>query len=161
MLEIKLKQALTRDWELVETEVMSHFAETVLAEAFSDRRMYAIPQTSVSSLAATFRKLEDCEFLMLLFDVRLTGNTLCTWVLLSELSEWRELVAQLTSIPLCFAVKSRFNIEEYSFGQTTLEQVFIEMAKQQESEDLDSAGASRRFSLMGKSKVRQKGMDLF
>ena len=37
MLEIKLKHALTRDWELVETEVMSHFAETVLAEAFSDR----------------------------------------------------------------------------------------------------------------------------
>ena len=69
MLEIKLKHALARDWELVETEVISHFTETVLAEAFSDRRMYAIPQTSVSSLAATFRKLESCEFPMLRFAV--------------------------------------------------------------------------------------------
>ena len=40
------------------------------------------------------------------------------------------------------AVKSRFHIEEYSFGQTTLEQVFIEMAKQQEAEDLDEADAA-------------------
>ena len=36
-------------------------------------------------------------------------------------------------------MKTRFHIEEYSFGQTTLEQVFIEMAKQQEAEDLDEA----------------------
>ena len=39
-------------------------------------------------------------------------------------------------------MKSRFSIEEYSFGQTTLEQVFIEMAKQQEAEDLDEADAA-------------------
>ena len=39
-------------------------------------------------------------------------------------------------------MKSRFSIEEYSFGQTTLEQVFIEMAKQQEAEDLDEAGGA-------------------
>jgi len=31
--------------------------------------------------------------------------------------------------------KSDFNIEDYSLSQTTLEQVFIEFAKQQESED--------------------------
>jgi ATP-binding cassette subfamily A (ABC1) protein 5 len=31
--------------------------------------------------------------------------------------------------------KSEFNIEDYSLSQTTLEQVFIEFAKQQESED--------------------------
>ena len=39
-------------------------------------------------------------------------------------------------------MKSRFHIEEYSFGQTTLEQVFIEMAKQQEAEDLDEADSN-------------------
>lgn len=35
----------------------------------------------------------------------------------------------------CIAVKSKFDVEEYSFSQTTLEQVFIEFAKQQEAED--------------------------
>ena len=31
--------------------------------------------------------------------------------------------------------KTMFDIEDYSFSQTTLEQVFIEFAKQQESEE--------------------------
>jgi len=35
------------------------------------------------------------------------------------------------------SVKSDFNLEDYSFSQTTLEQVFIEFAKQQEQEDKD------------------------
>ena len=34
-------------------------------------------------------------------------------------------------------VKSDYDVEEYSFGQTTLEQVFIEFAKQQEAADDD------------------------
>ena len=34
-----------------------------------------------------------------------------------------------------FSVKSDHNIEEYSFSQTTLEQVFIRFAKDQEIED--------------------------
>ena len=33
------------------------------------------------------------------------------------------------------SVKTRFDIEEYSFGQTTLEQVFIKFAKDQEIEE--------------------------
>ena len=61
MLEIKLKQAASNDWEVVEGEVMAHFADTLLSEAFADRRMYSIPQTSVSSLATTFSKLESCK----------------------------------------------------------------------------------------------------
>lgn len=32
-------------------------------------------------------------------------------------------------------MKTRYDVEEYSFGQTTLEQVFIEFAKQQEEAD--------------------------
>ena len=37
---------------------------------------------------------------------------------------------------ICFSlVKSTYDVEEYSFGQTTLEQVFIEFAKQQEEAD--------------------------
>lgn len=35
------------------------------------------------------------------------------------------------------SVKSKFDIEEYSFGQTTLEQVFIEFAKLQEAANQD------------------------
>ena len=62
MLEMKLKQAGSNDWAVVEAEVMAHFADTLLSEAFADRRMYSIPQTSVSSLATTFSKLESCEF---------------------------------------------------------------------------------------------------
>ena len=37
-------------------------------------------------------------------------------------------------------MKSEFDIEEYSFGQTTLEQVFIEFAKLQEAANQDKAG---------------------
>ena len=51
-------------------------------------------------------------------------------------------------------MKSRFSIEEYSFGQTTLEQVFIEMAKQQEAEDLDEAGAVGKKDAMGVRRMR-------
>ena len=69
MLEVKLKQrheaeAATgseSEWEAVEAEVTSQFADTILSEAFADRRMYSIPQTSVSSLATAFSKLEECE----------------------------------------------------------------------------------------------------
>lgn len=38
---------------------------------------------------------------------------------------------------ILFSVKTRFSIEEYSFGQTTLEQVFIKFAKDQELEEED------------------------
>ena len=33
---------------------------------------------------------------------------------------------------ILFAVKNNFDVEEYSFGQSTLEQVFIKFAKEQE-----------------------------
>ena len=44
-------------------------------------------------------------------------------------------------------MKSEFDIEEYSFGQTTLEQVFIEFAKLQEAanQDKGSEQASRHL----------------
>ena len=42
---------------------------------------------------------------------------------------------------LSFSGKAQFDIEDYSFSQTTLEQVFIEFAKQQEAEDNDSKAA--------------------
>ena len=36
-----------------------------------------------------------------------------------------------------FLVKTQFEVEEYSFGQTTLEQVFIKFAKDQEMEETE------------------------
>ena len=36
-----------------------------------------------------------------------------------------------------FLVKTQFEVEEYSFGQTTLEQVFIKFAKDQEMEEAE------------------------
>ena len=38
---------------------------------------------------------------------------------------------------LFFLVKTQFEVEEYSFGQTTLEQVFIKFAKDQEMEETE------------------------
>ena len=35
------------------------------------------------------------------------------------------------------SVKTQFEVEEYSFGQTTLEQVFIKFAKDQEMEEAE------------------------
>ena len=55
-------------------------------------------------------------------------------------------------------MKSRFHIEEYSFGQTTLEQVFIEMAKQQEAEDLDEADLAVKAKAKGKNSKDVMGM---
>ena len=42
------------------------------------------------------------------------------------------------------SVKSKFDIEEYSFGQTTLEQVFIEFAKLQEAANEAEAEAESK-----------------
>lgn len=69
-------------------------------------------------------------------------------------SDWANLfVRGQTSLRI--AVKSRFSIEEYSFGQTTLEQVFIEMAKQQEAEDSDEADAAvGKKGVMGVRRMR-------
>lgn len=41
-------------------------------------------------------------------------------------------------------MKSTYNVEEYSFGQTTLEQVFIEFAKLQEAEDNEEDTETKR-----------------
>ena len=49
-------------------------------------------------------------------------------------------------------VKDRFDVEEYSFSQTTLEQVFIEFAKQQEAEDDEEDIARGRLEkILGRS----------
>ena len=44
-------------------------------------------------------------------------------------------------------MKSSYDIEEYSFGQTTLEQVFIEFAKQQEEADREDERDEREIKV--------------
>ena len=44
-------------------------------------------------------------------------------------------------------MKAKHNIEEYSFSQTTLEQVFIRFAKEQEMEDVDEEENSKNNTL--------------
>ena len=51
---------------------------------------------------------------------------------------------------LIISVKSKHNFEEYSFSQTTLEQVFIRFAKEQEMEDTEDNEESR---VLASSKV--------
>ena len=51
---------------------------------------------------------------------------------------------------LIIAVKSKHNFEEYSFSQTTLEQVFVRFAKEQEMEDTEDSEETR---ILATSKV--------
>ena len=44
-------------------------------------------------------------------------------------------------------MKAKHNIEEYSFSQTTLEQVFIRFAKEQEMEDVEEEENSKNNTL--------------
>ena len=48
-------------WGEVEAEVKKYFAEALLSESFVDRRTYAIPQSTVSSLSTAFTSLEKCK----------------------------------------------------------------------------------------------------
>ena len=48
-------------WGEVEAEVKKYFEEALLSEAFVDRRTYAIPQSTVSSLSTAFTSLEKRE----------------------------------------------------------------------------------------------------
>ena len=63
------------------------------------------------------------------------------------------------------SVKANHDIEEYSFGQTTLEQVFIEFAKQQEEADrLEEAGemdvaTERQYKRMGSVVSRESNVE--
>lgn len=63
----------------------------------------------------------------------------------SDRRSWTISQSAVTSLASAFQqlekCKAQFDIEDYSFSQTTLEQVFIEFAKQQEAEDNDSKAA--------------------
>ncbi|XP_049879366.1 cholesterol transporter ABCA5-like isoform X2 [Pectinophora gossypiella] len=69
------------------------FPSAVLEENFSERLVFSVPQSSVSSLARCFQQIEDA--------------------------------------------KEKLNIVEYSFSQTTLEQVFLKFAQSENVESSD------------------------
>jgi ATP-binding cassette, subfamily A (ABC1), member 5 len=80
------------------------FPDAKVEESFGDRIVCSIPQSNVSSLAQSFECLEK-------------GKSLKNQQKLSCLN----FVDQ-------FSAKASIGIEEYSFSQTTLEQVFLKLA---------------------------------
>ena len=110
LLEVKWKTSIESDWAGLESEICRIFPGAESLESFSDRRSWTILQTSVTSLASAFQQLERCKLEMILLVVKHNDSG-----------------------------KVQFDIEDYSFSQTTLEQVFIEFAKQQEAEENESA----------------------
>lgn len=77
------------------------FPDAKVEESFGDRIVCSIPQSNVSSLAQSFECLEKGEifsWLIVKFNYKL------------------------------ISAKTSIGIEEYSFSQTTLEQVFLKLA---------------------------------
>ena len=60
-LSLKHSDSSLETWGEVEAEVKKYFEEALLSEAFVDRRTYAIPQSTVSSLSTAFTSLEKRE----------------------------------------------------------------------------------------------------
>lgn len=81
-----------------------------LAENFSNRFVYNVPRDSIKSLGFVFEKLEKGI------------QSLIKWL--------KEFILNLKFI---FKAKKDGLIVEYNFSQCTLEQVFIQFAKQQET----------------------------
>ena len=60
-LSFKHSNTSLETWDEVEAEVKKYFEEALLSEAFVDRRTYAVPQSTVSSLSTAFTSLEKCK----------------------------------------------------------------------------------------------------
>lgn len=80
------------------------FPDARVEESFGDRIVCSIPQHNVSSLAQSFESLEKGEKA---FDI---------------------LSSIYLKVLFLFTAKVSLGIEEYSFSQTTLEQVFLKLA---------------------------------
>ena len=124
------------DWKKVEDDIFEIFDEnkTNLDESFADRRIYSVLQDAVKSLGDVFAALEKCKKkyclhkYLLHICYRFAAYLLHTCCIFSAY--------QINKSSFIFSpVKHDHNIEEYSFSQTTLEQVFIRFAKDQEIED--------------------------
>ena len=88
---------------------LSAILQVTIDESFADRRTYSVNQEGVKSLGKVFEALERRNIIL-------------------HIAMENDFISWTVSIP----VKTDFEVEEYSFGQTTLEQVFIKFAKEQE-----------------------------
>ena len=138
-LDLKCGSDLSTDWENLQSAVEEIFGKDKAAiyESFSDRRTYSVSQEGVKSLMKVFNSLEKCKSTKRKHHLK--------WLLLAlmfricqTLQNWRA-TALHSNFQNCnlltFSVKSDYDVEEYSFGQTTLEQVFIKFAKEQDLEE--------------------------
>ena len=87
------------------------FRDALIQESFEDRLIFGLAQDSVVSLADTFNSLEGGKLHNFKFQTNGRAN------------------------PMNFAARDELCIEEYSLSQTTLEQVFIRFAHEQEAAD--------------------------
>lgn len=85
------------------------FPYAILEESFADRLVFSVSQQSVTSLADCFSKLEKGKAPRSPFPIQSRGLT-------------------LTKPDKFFSAKNELDVEEYSFSQTTLEQVFLKFA---------------------------------
>lgn len=91
--------------------VSALFIDATLQESFADRLVFSVPQQSVPSLANCFMQLEKG----IRGGVRQCSN-----------------ITDIHYSCFSFTAKIELDIEEYSFSQTTLEQVFLKFAHEDE-----------------------------
>ena len=130
------------DWKKVEDDIFEIFDEnkTMLDESFADRRIYSVLQDAVKSLGDVFAALEKCKKNHWLHICCISAANLlhicCMFAAYLLHICCISAAYQINKSSFLFSlVKHDHNIEEYSFSQTTLEQVFIRFAKDQEIED--------------------------
>lgn len=127
LLELKLKSlssetsgsASTEDVEVSRAQrkedltafIHKLFSSAHVQESFEDRIIFGIAQDNITSLAETFKSLEEGK---------------------SVNSQTNASVSISILFFYLFTAREKMSIEEYSFSQTTLEQVFIKFAHEQE-----------------------------
>ncbi|KAH8038334.1 hypothetical protein HPB51_001117 [Rhipicephalus microplus] len=118
------------------------FPTASLREGFQDRLTYDIPQAGVTSLANVFVAMDEGALTRLSYLLYYTFvSCLCVCEQLSPIRLWVERLLQLfRKVYLGANSKAKFSIEEFSFSQTTLEQVFLGFAKEQELAQEDDDG---------------------
>ena len=130
------------DWKEVEDDIFEIFDKnkTMLDESFADRRIYSVLQDAVKSLGDVFAALEKCKknhwlhicYIFATYFLHICCISAAYLLHVCYISA----AYQINKSSFLFSpVKHDHNIEEYSFSQTTLEQVFIRFAKDQEIED--------------------------
>lgn len=128
--QTRVNTARTERMNLLTDFIVRLFSSAVILESFEDRIIFNIAQENVVSLAHTFESLEKGTSKFLHSSPSSPPpRKKCEYL--------NNYLYSLSIECVCITVREELNIEEYSFSQTTLEQVFIKFAHVQEDEDED------------------------